>query len=145
MNAAALRHVVALGAITGMRSMAGAATLALTRDGGVMRGAPVAIATAEMLLDKTALVGARIAPIPLAGRAVMGAFVGSVAARDAGNSAVLGALLGSVTAMAATYIAYHARTRLPVPNVLAGALEDVIVIGLTARYGRQASVPQRGQ
>jgi hypothetical protein len=136
MNAAALRNVLALGAITGMRSMAGAATLALER-GGAGRQASVAFAAAEMLLDKTGLIGNRIDPIPLAGRAVMGALVGGMAARSSQNSVVLGGLLGSVAALVTAYAAYHARIRTPLPNPLAGILEDSIVIGLAARYGQR--------
>lgn len=135
MNGVSVRRILALGAITGMRSMAGAATLAL-EDGAVMR-APVAIAAAEMLLDKTGLIGDRIDPIPLAGRAMMGSLVGGVAARSAQTSVVLGGLLGGAAAIVATYVAYDARSRVPLPNVLAGILEDTIVIGLAARYGRQ--------
>jgi uncharacterized membrane protein len=86
MNAAALNATLTLGAITGVRSMAGPAALAARYDGPIKNVVAV-LAAGEMIADKTSLVGNRIDPIPLAGRAVAGALVGGlIAARNTAMS-----------------------------------------------------------
>src|SRR5918993_4323290 len=51
MNSASIRKILALGAITGMRSMAGAATLAF-RHGGPLRRVMPLVAVAGKIADK---------------------------------------------------------------------------------------------
>jgi uncharacterized membrane protein len=133
MNAAALSDTLLLGAVTGMRSMAGPAVLA-SRHGGALKGLVAALAAGEMVADKTPVVGNRTDPAPLAGRALMGALVGGVIARQSRSNPLTGALLGASAAVAMTHLAFQIRKRLPLPNVLGGALEDAIVIGLSSRY-----------
>ena len=127
MNEGTLEKIVTLGALTGIRSMAGAATLAL-RHRGLTRRVMVLAAVGEMLADKTSFVGDRIHPLPLAARAIMGAGVGALIAREHDRHALLGATIGAATAVVAAHLAYQARTRLPWSNVAGGLLEDSLVI-----------------
>ena len=131
MNTATVTRTLALGAITGMRSMAGPATWALSHEGGLKRVAGV-LAAGEMLADKTSFVGKRTAALPLAGRAMMGALVGMGSARDARANALTGAVIGAVAAIVFAHLAFHARRRLPLPSALGGILEDAVVIGIAA-------------
>jgi uncharacterized membrane protein len=131
MNTTALRRIVALGAITGMRSMSGPAALALERRGPLRSIVPL-FAAAEMIADKTSVVGNRTDPLPLAGRAVMGAIAGGLVARDYRQNIAAGSLVGAGTAVIAAYLAYHFRRRLPLSGVLAGVAEDALVVGLGA-------------
>ena len=132
MNQTSFTRAVVLGALTGMRTLAGPMALARTHRGSFTKLLAV-LGGAEMVADKTSLVGNRIDTAPLAARAVVGGLVGAIAARDARHSAVLGALVGATAAIAAAHLAYYARTRLPVSNVAGGAFEDAVVIGLMQR------------
>jgi uncharacterized membrane protein len=138
MTTHALTKTLALGAITGMRSMSGPATVA-TAHLGAMKHVVAAMAAGEMLADKTSLVGDRIDPLPLAGRAVMGAIVGVAIAREAHGHVWLGGLVGASAAVIAAHAAYYLRTRLPVSNTVGGLIEDAIVGSVGAFY---ASRPQ---
>jgi len=139
MTTASFRNTVALGALTGMRSMAGPATLAF-RKGGAAKGVVAAIAAAEMVADKTSIVGDRTDAIPLGGRALMGAVVGALIARDDRGSMLLGSLLGAAAAVIAAHLAYQVRTRLPVSSAAGGVLEDAMVIGLGTWIGSGLTV-----
>ena len=132
MNKTALQRTLALGALTGMRSMAGPAALAMSRGGMLARIAGV-MAAGEMVADKTDVVGDRIDAVPLAGRAVMGALVGAVIAHESRGNIPFGMLLGASTAVAAAHVAYHLRKRLPVSNVVGGLVEDALVVGAGSR------------
>jgi uncharacterized membrane protein len=133
MNQGTLNRIVALGTLTGMRSTAGLATLALPHR-GLARSVMAVAAAGEMIADKTALVGDRIDPLPLAGRAIIGAGLGAVIAAEQDENAVLGGLFGAAAAVVATYVAYHARKRLPLSSVTGGLLEDSLVIAIASRY-----------
>ena len=98
-----------------MRSMAGLATLA-AQHGGVLKSATALLAAGEMMADKTSFVGNRTDPMPQAGRAVIGALVGGIIARQDRQSVWLGAVIGGAAAVAATH-------RLPVADA-AAALRD---------------------
>jgi uncharacterized membrane protein len=142
MNEGTLRKIVALGALTGLRSMAGLATLASVRRG--IAGPVMALAAAsEMIADKTSLVGDRIDPLPLAGRTLLGASVGAFIAAEGEQNVLLGGILGAGTALIAAHLAYHARKRLPVPPVAGGLLEDALVIAVASRY--RVAVPGIGR
>lgn len=140
MTAGTLQRVVTLGAITGMRSMAGAAALA-ARHGGMLMPATAVLAAGEMIVDKTSFVGDRTDAVPQGGRAVMGALVGGLVARESGRSVWLGAIVGGAAAVAATHLAYQLRKRLPLSTVAGGLVEDALVIGAGALYARAS----RGQ
>ncbi len=133
MKQSTLENIIAIGAVTGMRSMAGIAALSLARAGITRRIIP-ALALGEMILDKTPFVGDRVDALPLAGRASIGAFTGGVIARQHRDSVVLGGLLGAASAIAAAHLAYHARKGLSLPNAAGGLLEDAIVLAIAARY-----------
>lgn len=138
MNRTALAGTVALGALTGMRSMAGAATLAWQHTGGTLARVAALMAAGEMIADKTSIVGDRIDPLPLAGRALMGAVVGAVVTRQAHGNMAAGALIGGATAVVTARLAYLLRTRLPLSNELAGLVEDAVVMALSAAYASTA-------
>jgi len=133
MNQGTLAKIVALGAMTGMRSMAGLATLARAYRGPARSMISLA-AAGEMIADKTSMIGARTDPLPLAARAIIGAAVGARIAVEQEENGLLGALLGAATAVSAAYLAHLARTRLPVPRVAGGVLEDSMVIAIASRY-----------
>jgi hypothetical protein len=135
MNAVTLKRIVMLGALTGMRSMAGLATLAWPHAG--VAGPVMALAAAgEMIADKTSLVGDRVDALPLAGRAIIGALVGVLIAREEDQNALLGGLVGSAAALAAAHLAYHGRKRLPASSFAGGLLEDGLVIAIASRYAQ---------
>jgi uncharacterized membrane protein len=136
MNTASFSQTLALGTITGMRSMAGPAALA-NRYGGIWKPLLAIMAAGEMVADKTAIVPDRTDALPLAGRAFMGALVGGVVAHEEHGNLVLGALLGASTAVLAAHLAYHARKGLPVPSALGGAIEDGIVMAIAALAARR--------
>jgi uncharacterized membrane protein len=131
MNATSASEILALGAITGIRSMAGPMILAFRR-GGLFATVTAAMALGEMIADKTALVGDRIALIPLAGRAFMGAVVGQRISRNEGSNRLAGGLLGAASAVLVAHFAHYARRWWPLSNALGGMLEDSIVIGIGA-------------
>ena len=132
MNPNALRRTMAVGALSGMRSLAGPMALARSR-GGNLAGLIGILGGAEMIADKTRFVGDRIDPLPLAGRAAMGGLAGAYIAHEYGEDILFGGLLGASAAVAAAYLAFYIRRRLPVSNVAGGALEDAVVIGLMQR------------
>jgi uncharacterized membrane protein len=133
MNDGTLNKIVALGALTGMRSTAGLVTLALPHR-GVARSVMVLAAAGEMIADKTALVGDRIDPLPLAGRAIIGAGVGALIAHQQDENPLLGGMLGAATALVAAHLAYHARKRLRLSSLAGGLLEDSVVVAIASRY-----------
>jgi uncharacterized membrane protein len=137
MNGRTLQRIVALGALSGMRSMAGLATLASRRP-GVGRPLITLAAAGEMIADKTPMVGDRIDALPLAGRAIMGATVGALIAREQDQNVVLGGLLGAAAAVGAAHLAYHGRKRLPMSSVAGGLLEDTLVVSIASRYAWDA-------
>ena len=136
MNAATLSEAVAVGAITGMRSMAGPALVA-SRYSGILKGLVGMMAAGEMVADKTSLVGDRTDPLPLTGRAVMGALVGGVIAHERHGNIVIGAIVGAGAAVIAAHLAYRLRQRLP-EGTVGGLLEDAIVRGMSAAYTASA-------
>jgi hypothetical protein len=133
MNEGPLIKIVVLGALTGMRSTAGLATLAMAA-GGVRRSVMALAAAGEMLADKTSLVGDRIDLLPLAGRTTIGAGVGVLIAREQNTNTLLAGALGAATALLSTLLAYRIRTRLPVSRIAGGLVEDAIVLGVASRY-----------
>ena len=132
-NKGTLNKIVALGALTGMRSTAGLTTLAVAHR-GVARSVMALAAAGEMIVDKTSLVGDRIDPLPLTGRAILGAGVGVLIAREQNQSVLLGGILGAATALVVAHLAYHARKRLPLSSVAGGLLEDTLVLAIASRY-----------
>ena len=136
MNRAALNDTIVLGAITGMRSMAGPAALAFPQ-GGFLRAITGVLSAGELAADKTAVVGDRIDAIPLMGRAMMGALVGGVIASETDSNMLVGGLVGATAAVVAAHVAYRIRKNLPMSTVMGGLLEDAIVFGIGARYAQR--------
>ena len=139
MRAEAIGKTVALGAMSGMRSMAGPAVLAINaeKQTNLTRAVPV-MAIGEMIADKMPFMGDRIDPLPLAGRAFMGAIVGGLIAREEDASIVLGGFLGAATAVIVAHLAYRARMyasdRL---GTSAGFIEDGVVVSMGAALSRR--------
>ena len=131
MTPTVLTTTLALGAITGMRSMSGPATLALRQAGPLRRVVPL-LAAGEMIADKTGRLGDRTETLPLVGRAMMGAIVGGAVARDQGTSLLLGGVLGASAAVIAAHFACRARKRLSRGDAAGGLLEDALVVALGA-------------
>ena len=136
MTRAALTDILALGALTGMRSMAGPATLAF-RQGGRLRNIAALMAAGEMVLDKAPFIGDRIAAAPLLGRTLMGALAGGVVAKKMGPNVLAGAALGAAAAVAMAHLAFHARRGLGGAPLVGGLLEDAVVVGDGALLARQ--------
>ena len=132
MTTGSVARIVGLGAVTGMRSMAGPAALALPQ-GGAIQSVVGLLAAAEMIADKTPAVGDRIDPLPLAARAAIGGIVGGVVAHEERVNMFLGALLGASTAIAAAHLAYYLRKRIPGPSAFGGLVEDAVVVALAGK------------
>ncbi len=132
MSTSPLTTILALGALSGTRSMAGVATLAWG-NGGVAKPLLALAFAGEMLADKTSIIGDRVDPLPLSGRALMGGIVGAVVAGRHDRSRLAGALLGAGAAVATAHLAYHARKRLPLSSVAGGLLEDALVLAAASR------------
>jgi uncharacterized membrane protein len=129
MTRPAIARILALGALTGMRSMAGPATIAF-RYGGPIRKVALVLAAGEMIVDKLPFVGDRIEAAPLVGRALMGAVAGALIAREAKSRHVVGgAAIGAAAAVAAAHVAYRLRQGLGGPPLASGLIEDAIVLG----------------
>lgn len=129
MNRETIRRIAVLGSATGMRSFSGVAALALSHGGPLARVVP-AMAAAEMVADKTSVVGNRTDPAPLVGRALLGGLVGAILARADGESPALGALFGAAMAVAAAHAAFQLRTRIPGNAAALGIAEDLAVAGM---------------
>jgi uncharacterized membrane protein len=141
-----LPTAAALGAITGVRSLAGLATLTAGRGRtGAAAGEsrlerlladPVAsglvqwAAAGEMVADKLPAIPARTEPVPLAGRIGLGALAGLLVARRRAGPALAAALVGGAVAAASTVAVTGLRRRLAargVPDLALGLAEDAAV------------------
>lgn len=147
----------AYGWLCGMRSMSGPATAGrkLIREHHVANLLATG-AAGEMLVDKHPATPNRNAPMPLAGRVIMGAATGAgIVVSGAGwrrdthlrnrsyrrhlsdgqlmESAAVGAIIGGAVAFISTHVSYHMRKsvaeRTKAPNVMLGAAEDALVYG----------------
>lgn len=133
MKASALTETVLVGALTGMRSMAGPA-MVVTRYGGPLQMLAAFAAIGEMIADKTTLVPNRIEPVPLTGRAAMGAIAGAVIARHHRHNMVAGGALGAAAAVITAHLAFRLRMQAPMDTVSSGFLEDAVVAGIGWLY-----------
>ena len=136
MTAATASEAVVLGAMTGMRSMGGIATLG-AGQGGLTAGITTVMALGEMIADKSPEIGDRTDAAPLMGRLTMGGLTGGRVAQQRGHSVLLGALLGASAAVVAAHLAREARVRLPFPNLVNGLIEDGVFLGMAAIYLQQ--------
>jgi uncharacterized membrane protein len=139
----------AFGALSGGRSAIGPALLALEKKQrkGVF-GARIgrvattleAVAAAELVADKLPFTPSRTRPLSLLARATSGAVVGAALSRKRRGA---GAVVGAMAAVATTFGLHRLRgvltNRLRVPNLIAGALEDALVIGLGSRLASRVA------
>ena len=139
MTQATLSRILGLGVVTGMRSMAGLTALAWSRSAAATPLVAL-LAVGEMFADKTRVIGNRVDPLPLGGRALLGAVVGVVAASENDENPLVGGVIGAATAVVATHLAFHLRRRLPFSNVANGLVEDAVVLAAASLIGAQ-SVP----
>jgi len=142
MTGRTLKRILALGALTGMRSMAGLATLAVSH-GGATRAAMAVAAAGEMIADKTSWIGDRTDPMPLAGRVTIGAGVGALVAHNHGENVLLGGVLGAATALVAAHLAYRLRKRLPLSSVASGLVEDSLVLAAASGFAADSPAGAR--
>lgn len=144
-----LLKTIALGWIAGIRSMSAPAVLShhfaqsqprrlrgslfnMLALPGVASALKLA-AGAEMVGDKLPSIPARIAPIPLLGRAASGALVGAALHKSEGEDWLVGGFIGGVSAVASTYTMYMLRRMLTqnvgVPDPVVALVEDSIAAG----------------
>jgi|GEM_PF-2971807 len=142
------KRLLALGLITGVRSMAGPALVSYLTTQGLLRGVERsrlgflalemtckwlgAAAMSEALADKLPGAPGRNSLPVMAGRAAAGALVGAAVSISAGKPVAAGAALTGSVAAATSWLAYHVRTgmtqKLKLPNMLVGLAEDAAVI-----------------
>jgi uncharacterized membrane protein len=149
-------RVLGLGAISGLRSMAAPAALSRAVERGdvdSLGDTPFAalgssrVSTAlrmmeigELIVDKLPVAPSRTSPLPVLGRAAIGAFVGAVLFASRGRRTATGCVLGAVSALAGAYAGERLRSlvaeKLGVPDLLLALLEDGIVLFGAARLLR---------
>lgn len=134
----------AFGALSGGRSAMGPALIAVEKQqrAGRKGGARATrlgrvsnllklVAAAELIADKLPFTPRRTQAISVVARAVSG---GAVGAAMSPRQRAAGAALGASAAVAGAFALHRLRTvltsRLRVPNALAGALEDALIVGL---------------
>jgi uncharacterized membrane protein len=143
-----LLTAAALGALTGLRSMAAPALLSHEfADSRIVRGAGAMerflsspatskllalFAGGEMIADKTSGVPDRTSAGPLIGRAVLGSLTGAAYALHRGRGVLAPATVAGVAAIGSTFAAFHLRhlasEKLRVSDKLLGVIEDAIVV-----------------
>lgn len=129
-------HAVAIGAATGLRTMAG--PTALFSDGKMRSILPV-LAAGELLVDKLPATPARTIPAGLIARVIAGAIVGAAVAGPADGNRAVYALLGVAGAVGAAYAgaAYRARATRYLPPFAAALVEDAVAYSLAASVARR--------
>ena len=138
-----------LGVVAGMRSMGAPALVSdhLARADspspgpsplrllGTTKAAAVTklLAAGEIVGDKLPVAPARIAPMPLFGRVMSGGVCGAALCLHGGKRGDVGALIGVAGALAGAFGFYHLRRtlgqKLPVPDPVLGAAEDILAYG----------------
>lgn len=139
----------ALGVVSGLRSLTGLATVAwAARDGGLdvpgwagkalgspwCRWVASALAAGELVGDKLPVTPARTAPLPFAGRILIGGTCGAAVAAADGR-AVIGGAVGAAGAVGGTVGGYHARAALAKAfgkDLPAAVVEDAVTVGAAA-------------
>ena len=99
-----------------------------------------AVAAAELVADKLPFTPSRTKAISLIARAASGGIVGAALSP---RLRAAGAAVGAAAALVATFGLHRLRsgltTRLRVPNLLAGAIEDALVIGLGSKLASRVA------
>ena len=136
-----------LGFVSGVRTFTGLATASwhLSRQGRSHSGSTVltaqsskvrlpltVLAGGEIVLDKTPFVGNRTDPPALFGRAAFGALCGVLVADYLRTDKIAAAAVGAASAVASTFIAFHARKaateRMGVPDWMVAVAEDAAAV-----------------
>jgi uncharacterized membrane protein len=153
-NDSILMTAAALGALSGIRSMAGpmlitqalpesqgdggAAGLVerlITSDGAARLLA--VLASGEMLADKSSRIPDRTDALPLMGRALLGSLSAATYAVHRRKAVLAPAAVGAAAAVVSTFAAYHIRQfathDLRIPNRLMGLIEDAVVVAVGRR------------
>ncbi len=145
-------RAVGLGAISGLRSMAGPAAVSRSVATGNLDNledtpfaalgsskvpqALTVLEVGEIVGDKLPVTPSRTSLLPLLGRAASGALVGATLFASGERHPVAGAILGAASAVAAAfageYLRAYAVEKTGVPDIVAALLEDGIVL-ITAR------------
>jgi uncharacterized membrane protein len=145
----ALAGAAGIGAVAGLRSMSAPALVAqAARTGSLdLTTGPLAflgtqpaadivtgLALAELVVDKLPSTPDRIAPFPLAARAVSGAVVGAAVCSARRKDPGPGALVGALAAIGAAFVGFALRRALTrdakVPDLLAALVEDALTVGI---------------
>jgi uncharacterized membrane protein len=145
----ALAGAAGIGAVAGLRSMTAPALVAqAARTGSLdLSTGPVAflgtqtaadivtgLALAELVADKLPSTPDRIAPFPLAARAVSGAVVGAAVCSARRKDPGPGAVVGALAAIGAAFIGFALRRALTrdakAPGLLAALVEDALTVGI---------------
>lgn len=136
MNTQAVMSSIGIGMLGGVRSMAPMAALATARGrpGWVQKLLRMGTLT-EFALDKVDSTPDRTMILSVAGKTLIGAWLGRSAARSFGQRGRLGAVLGGLSALIALPASFSARKRLQriFPTAVAGAIEDAFVLTLSRR------------
>lgn len=129
------QKAMTLAAITGARSMLGPAFLSVSR-GSPSKGAWIAAALGEMVLDKLGILPSRSRPLLLIPRAIAGAWVARESLKDDGiddpRALAMGAAMAVGVAIAMPNVRFAANKVLGVPDAFLGAAEDYLALNLGA-------------
>lgn len=141
-----LSTAAALGALSGLRSMAAPALLAHELQSEAVGESAfdrlftsdafarllLLLAGGEMVADKTPLVPDRINKVPLLGRAALGCLSAAAFAAHRRERVMPSAAIGAGAALATTFTAFHLRRlathELRVPDRIVGLVEDGLVL-----------------
>jgi hypothetical protein len=129
----ALTQTITLGAMTGVRTMAGPVCAAqMHKDGPLGRARVVVdvLAVLESLADKVLPLPPRSSALPLIGRAATGAALGYfLNKRNRVGFALLGAASAAAAAILAVQVRRVATKQLRVPDFVMGIAEDAALAG----------------
>jgi uncharacterized membrane protein len=138
-------RAVAIGAVSGLRSMTGPAVVAEAASRRILRlkGTPLAwlgsgtaartsavLALGELVADKLPFMPNRTDPPGLAARFLSGALCGiAVAGRRNRRERIISALVAGAAAVGAAYVGNQYRKRVKLPPLAAALIEDAVAVG----------------
>ena len=132
-----LARSATIGAVSGSRSLLAPALVGQSVLPSPARTLLMLMSAGEIVADKTPTIPARTDTLPLTGRLVLGA---AAAAGATKRHRIQAAVMGAAGALAATYALFHLRriatTRLRIPNVVAGMIEDAAALAAGAMLMR---------
>lgn len=148
----ALRIAAGLGAVTGLRSMAGVAALSRDLSGRRWLGRHATrleawladdtasatvtmLAAGELVADKLPGIPDRIEPAPLLGRGVIGAALGAIAAGP--DDRLAGSIIGGAAAITGAYLGWFLRREAGrstfIPDPVIAIAEDALAVAAATR------------